>query len=106
MRNPGTDCRRTPVLVQPCARFPPSHSGEYGATERAENGSSPEDRRNSATWLAHARAFVAAPALVHRLVLADGSHAEFETRVRPMQRADRMGQVVAVSRDVRAHSRG
>ncbi len=63
-----------------------------------------DDRRNSATWLAHARTFVDAPPLVHRLVLADGGYGEFETRVRSLQSADRSGHVVAVSRDVSART--
>jgi PAS domain S-box-containing protein len=63
-----------------------------------------DDRRNSAAWLAHARTFVDAPALVHRLVLADGSVGEFETCVRPLQPADRDGDVVAVSRNITARA--
>jgi PAS domain S-box-containing protein len=64
-----------------------------------------DDRRNSRAWLAHAQAHVEPPPIIHRLTLADGTHREFETRLRPMDPLEAGGDVVAVSREVSARTR-
>lgn len=63
-----------------------------------------DDRRNASIWMAHALRGSDVPELTHQLARADGSLGWFETRIRAIQRADRMPAVVAVSRDITARA--